>query len=36
MEKRKLLKITDNDGLIQEGKKLYKVHHYGPGHNLIY
>lgn len=36
MKQRKLMKITDNDGLIQEGKKLFKVHHYGAGHNILY
>ncbi len=36
MSKRKLMKITDNDGLIQEGKNLFKVHHYGAGHNILY
>jgi len=33
---RKILKITDNDGLLQEGDKLYKVHHYDRKHNIIY
>lgn len=33
---RKLLKITDNDGLIEEGKRLWKAHHYDRKHNIIY
>ncbi len=36
MEKRKLLKITDNDGLIQEGERLYKAKRYGNGHTIFY
>ena len=36
MKKRKLLKLTDNDGLITEGKTLYKIHHYGKAHTFHY
>jgi len=32
----RILKITDNDGLIQEGDKLWKEHHRDRKHNVHY